>query len=88
MRADAIEGDRPFDPRAAGALTTVDTWRDWSRWKRALSNQWYLKLFNLLLTLAALSLAGLGAYSSIDLIVHTFQAGGHATAFGCGSPVA
>ena len=65
-----------------------DSWWTLSRWNRALfSGQWYYKIFNLILFLAALSMACLGMYGSGKAIQATFAAGGAATSFGCGAPV-
>jgi hypothetical protein len=65
-----------------------DSWTSWSRWKRALfSGKWYFKVLNLVLSLAALSMACLGMYGSGKAIQEAFASGGAATSFGCGSPV-
>ena len=87
MQADAISGDHEFNP-GMDVSPRVDTWRNWSRWKRALGRHWYFKLFNFLFALASLATAGFGAYSSIISIIAGFHSGSHASSFGCGSPVA
>ncbi|KZT43779.1 hypothetical protein SISSUDRAFT_977722 [Sistotremastrum suecicum HHB10207 ss-3] len=87
MHVDAIEGDRPYEPGMTES-PRVDSWGNWSRWKRAITKYWYFKLFNLLFGMAALATAGLGAYSSILGIINGFKDGSHASSFGCQSPVA
>ena len=65
-----------------------DSWASLSRWKRALfTGRWHFKVFNLILFLGALAMACLGMYGSGKAIKATFDAGGAATSFGCGSPV-
>ncbi|KAF9063690.1 transmembrane amino acid transporter protein-domain-containing protein [Rhodocollybia butyracea] len=64
-----------------------DTWRQWSRWRRAFfSGKWYLNVFNLFLFLASLAMACLGMFGSGKAIQQTFLHGA-ATSFGCTSPV-
>ena len=48
---------------------------------------WYFHAFNIILGLGSLAMAALGMYGSGKAIQATFQAGGAATSFGCGSPV-
>lgn len=80
MRLDAAGVDGSADPG--------DTWREWTRWRRALgTGAWHYKIFNLVLFLASLACACLGMYGSGKAIQATFQAGGAATSFGCGAPV-
>jgi len=86
MQTAAIEGDMEYDPQNPSGAR-VDTWRDWSRWKRALKKRFFFNLWNFLLSLACLSCAILSAYSSIKSIATAFQTIGSATAFGCHSPV-
>ena len=85
IQEDAIHPDETFDPHT-GAVHRIDTWRDLSRWKRGLKNQWYIKLFCFLFFLASCATAVLGMYSSIESIIGAFAVG-HATSFGCASPV-
>jgi hypothetical protein len=83
---DAMKGD---GEHVIGAPPTnrIDTWRDWSRWKRGLfTGRWYLKWFNLILALASLSMACLGMWGSGMAIQEVFQVGA-ATSFGCATPV-
>lgn len=65
-----------------------DSWRQASRWIRALTTgKWHYKIFNLVLFLGALSMACLGMYGSGMSIKTTFESGGAATSFGCAAPV-
>ncbi|KDQ54668.1 hypothetical protein JAAARDRAFT_182158 [Jaapia argillacea MUCL 33604] len=64
-----------------------DSWSSLSRWKRGFfSGRWMFKLFNFVLFLGALTLAGLGMYGSGTAIKVTFE-NGAATSFGCTPPV-
>jgi polyferredoxin len=85
IKEDAIHPDETFDP-ATGAVRRIDSWKDLSRWKRGMRNQWYVKVFCFLFFLAAAATAILGMYSSIKDIITDFALG-HATSFGCTSPV-
>ena len=82
IQRDAAKADHPYDP-STGTRERIDTWRDWSRWKRGLAPHFYIKLFNFLLFLASLATAGLGAYSSIIGIEEGFARSGAAVSFGC-----
>ncbi|KAF7309787.1 Aa-trans domain-containing protein [Mycena indigotica] len=85
--SDAMAADYPFNP-ATGMPNRVDTWQDWSRWKRGLfSGRWYFKLFNFLLMLAALAMAGLGLWAAGETAKTVFSSAGAATSFGCKAPV-
>ncbi|KAF5373086.1 hypothetical protein D9758_001467 [Tetrapyrgos nigripes] len=65
-----------------------DTWKDFSRWKRAFFNENVVfNTFNLILFLGSSAMACLGMFGSGTAIKATFDAGGAATSFGCGSPV-
>lgn len=86
VQQDAMAADGPFDP-VTNTANRIDTWRDWSRWKRGLMRQWYFKLFNLLLFLGGLATSGIGIYSSVTAIVAGFQQRGAATSFGCTAPI-
>ncbi|PQE31881.1 amino acid transporter protein [Rutstroemia sp. NJR-2017a WRK4] len=85
IKEDAIHPDETFDP-ATGAVHRIDSWKDLSRWKRGMKNLWYVKVFCFLFFLAALATAILGMYTSIKDIIADFALG-HATSFGCTSPV-
>ncbi|ESZ98656.1 hypothetical protein SBOR_0894 [Sclerotinia borealis F-4128] len=85
MKEDATHADETFDP-VAGTIHRVDTWKDASRWKRALAPRWWLKIFCFLFFLASAATAVLGMYTSIKSIIADFALG-HATSFGCASPV-
>ncbi|KDQ54669.1 hypothetical protein JAAARDRAFT_135255 [Jaapia argillacea MUCL 33604] len=64
-----------------------DSWTSLSRWKRAMfSGRWWFKLFNFVLFLGSLTLAGLGLYGAVMVIKVTFE-NGAATSFSCASPV-
>jgi hypothetical protein len=87
MQRDAIEGQIEYTPGAAVETLRRDTWGSWSRWQRGFAKHWWLNTINILLFLAALATAGLGAFSSIQSIIQTFATNGSATSFGCGAPV-
>ncbi|KAI6131783.1 transmembrane amino acid transporter protein-domain-containing protein [Pisolithus thermaeus] len=86
MQNTALSGDKPYDANNP-YNSRVDTWRDWSRWRRALSRHLLINLWNFILTLACLATAVLAAYSAIKTIVTQFNTSGSATSFGCQSPV-
>jgi len=50
------------------------------------AGRWYMNLFNLIYMFGALTLAGLGAYGSIENLIGAF-ASGAANAFSCHSPL-
>ncbi|KAF9221171.1 hypothetical protein BS17DRAFT_712478 [Gyrodon lividus] len=86
IQTNALTGDRPYDvtnPRGS----RVDSWKNLSRWSRALRKYFFFNLFNLILTLACLSCAILASYSAIKAIVMDFQTGTSGTSFGCRSPL-
>ncbi|QSZ34052.1 hypothetical protein DSL72_005632 [Monilinia vaccinii-corymbosi] len=85
IKEDAIHPDETFDP-VTGKVHRLDTWKDISRWKRALAPRWWMKVFCFLFFLASAATAVLGMYTSIKSIVAGFALG-HATSFGCTSPV-
>ncbi|THU92102.1 hypothetical protein K435DRAFT_758442 [Dendrothele bispora CBS 962.96] len=65
-----------------------DTWRDFSRWKRAFfGGNWLFNLFNLIIFLGGLTMACLGMYGSGLSIKEQFDSAGAATSFGCSAPV-
>jgi len=85
---DAMAADAPYVP-GQGARGRVDTWKQWSRWKRGLfSGRWYFKLFNLIFFLGSAALACLGMWGSGESIKAVFAFAGSATSFSCKSPVA
>jgi len=85
---DAMAADAPYVP-GQGDRGRVDTWRQWSRWKRGLfGGRWYYKLFNLILFLGSTAMACLGMWGSGESIKAIFALAGSATSFGCNSPVA
>lgn len=76
MRLDAARGD------------VGDTWLQPSRWVRGImTGRWHYKVFNIVLSLASLSMACLGMYGSGKAIQAQFQSGGAATSFGCAPPI-
>jgi len=85
---DAMAADAPYVP-GQGVRGRVDTWRQWSRWKRGLfGGRWYFKLFNLIFFLGSAALACLGMWGSGESIKAVFELSGSATSFSCRSPVA
>ncbi|ORX92640.1 hypothetical protein K493DRAFT_285576 [Basidiobolus meristosporus CBS 931.73] len=86
IQRDAMEGEKPLDINT-GAIHRIDSWRDFSRWRRGIAKRWYVKLFNFLFFLAACVAAGLGIYSSIQGIIDGFAHKGAAPSFGCRAPV-
>lgn len=86
MQNTALSGDKPYDVNNPHS-SRVDTWRDWSRWRRALSKHLLINFWNFILTLACLATAVLAAYSAIKSMVTQFNTYGSATSFGCQSPV-
>ncbi|KAF8505003.1 hypothetical protein JB92DRAFT_2738009, partial [Gautieria morchelliformis] len=87
MQKDTIEGQIEYTPGTAVETLRRDTWHSWSCWQRGFAKRWWLNTFNILLFLAVLATAGLGAFSSIEGIITTFAMNGSATSFGCGAPV-
>lgn len=43
VQRDAIKGDNHWEPGVAPWSNRVDTWRDWSRWRRGFKPYWYAK---------------------------------------------
>jgi hypothetical protein len=70
--------------------TTGRTVRHDSGFKRVVraftAHRWYVNIFNILYTLGALVLAGLGAYSAIEILKNAFAAS-TTTSFVCKSPL-
>lgn len=86
VQEDAMLPEEVFDP-ATGTVNRVDSWRQWSRWRRGVfSKQWYFKIFNFLFFLMSLTTAGLGMYASGESIREAFESG-HSTSFSCHSPL-
>ncbi|KAG1880849.1 transmembrane amino acid transporter protein-domain-containing protein [Suillus subluteus] len=87
MQVDATKGDGEFDINNPHAHR-VDTWRDLSRWKRALfTKRGFFYVWNFLISLACLSCAALSAYSAINSIVSSFDTTHSVTSFSCKSPL-
>lgn len=87
MQVDAMKGDHPYAPGALGKRDhRVDTWRQWSRWHRAVfSGNVCGKAVFLVFGLASVAMAGLGLYGSIETIIATFKSA-KAVSFGCATP--
>jgi len=84
---DAMAADKEYVP-GAGANCRVDTWRDWSRWKRGLfGGRVFFKLFNFIIFLGGMAMACLGMWGAGEAIKATFKLSGAATSFGCKSPL-
>ncbi|PFH46273.1 hypothetical protein AMATHDRAFT_70223 [Amanita thiersii Skay4041] len=84
---DAMSEDQAYYP-GRGTSGRVDTWRQWSRWRRGLfGGKWYYKVINLGMSLGGLAMACLGMWGAGKSIKNTFEMAGAATSFGCGAPV-
>lgn len=84
---DAMAEDTIYTP-GQGASGRIDTWSQWSRWRRGLfSGRWYFKMFNFCLGLGGLVMACLGMWGAGESIKAVFELAGHATSFGCQAPV-
>ncbi|KAK8033974.1 hypothetical protein PG991_003372 [Apiospora marii] len=78
-----VDGDG-FDP-ATGRTSQADS--GFARWRRGFTSQrWYVNVGNIFYFLGALALAGLGAYSSIVVLMDAF-AKGATSSFVCKSPL-
>lgn len=84
VKEDAIHPDETFNP-ATGIVHRIDTWRDWSRWKRGLKDHWFMKLFCFLFFLASCATAVLGLYASASGLKAAYSSGA-ITSFSCRSP--
>jgi len=80
----AVHPSETFDP-VTNTVQRVDTWRNWSRWKRGLGRQWWLKVICVVFFTGSAATAVMGMYASILSLIAAFQLG-HATSFGCRSP--
>lgn len=87
MQRDATKGQPAYTPGSTVSDLRSDTWHNFSRWWRGFKSLWWLNTFNVILFLAALATAGLGAFSSIQGIKAGFKQNGAATSFGCQAPV-
>ncbi|KAF8889927.1 transmembrane amino acid transporter protein-domain-containing protein [Infundibulicybe gibba] len=84
---DAMAADEVYVP-GKGIVNRIDTWGQWSRWRRGLfSGRFYFKLFNLGMSLGGLAMACLGMWGAGEAIRATFNISGAATSFGCKGPV-
>jgi hypothetical protein len=83
MKLDASRSDGSFVP---GRAQRLDTWWNWSRWRRGLFTGNVLsKLIHFTLGLACLAMACLGMYGSGIAIQETFDVSS-STSFGCTPP--
>ncbi|KAF8313416.1 oligopeptide transporter protein [Clavulina sp. PMI_390] len=88
IMTDAMIADGPYVPGSFSTSHRIDSWRDWSRWKRGLfGGRWYYKVFNFVIFLACLAFACLGMWGSGTAIKNSFAAIGAPTSFGCTPPV-
>ncbi len=77
MHIDAAEADTPWQP--GQPYVRVDTWKDWSRWKRGFMSggqrrvMW--KVLNVIYLLGALATAGLGMWASGRSLKEAYDAG-------------
>lgn len=85
MQTDACKGDEPWQPGVPEYSNRVDSWRDFSRWKRGFKKHWYAKTFLFLIFLASLSLCGLGCYAGIESAIDAYKKK-NTTAFSCRAP--
>jgi len=86
---DAMAADAQYVP-GQGARGRVDTWRQWSRWKRGLfGGRVYFKLFNLILFLGGSAMAFLSMWAAGVSINAVFAIDGAATvtSFTCVPPL-
>jgi len=83
IQKDAMTADEVFDP-STKTYSFQD--RGFKRWTRGFMVKWHLNIFNFLYFLGALATAGLGIYSSSELLIAAFSGGSVATSFGCKSP--
>jgi hypothetical protein len=84
IKKNALQADEGFDP-STGQVVRHD-----SSFKRVMrgfmAHRWYVNAWNIIYTLGALALAGLGAYSSIEILSNAFKEN-RTTAFVCKSPL-
>ena len=83
-KKNAMRADEGFDPatgevrRSDGGLKRI--------MRGFMADRWYMNVWNVLYTLGALALAGLGAYAAISNLKAAFAAGA-ANSFVCKSPL-
>jgi len=84
IKKHALQEGEGYDP-ATGQTVLND-----SGFKRVvrgfMARRWWVNLLNILYTLGALALAGLGAYSSIEILKNAFKKN-TTTSFVCKSPL-
>lgn len=88
IQVDAMRNDKPFAINASrdGHSHRVDTWKQWSRWKRGLTTgNIAFKSFLAVLSAGSVSMALLGIGGCIVAINETFKKAAP-TPFGCITP--
>jgi len=84
MKKYALQEGEGYDP-ASGQITRHDS--GIRRMIRGfMARRWYVNIFNVVYTLGALVLAGLGAYSAIEVLKNAFKQN-RTTSFVCKSPL-
>lgn len=84
IKRNAMQEGEGFDPQT-GEVITHD--KGLKRMFRGFfSGRWYMNIFNVIYMLGALTLAGLGAYGSIENLIAAFDSGA-ANSFSCHSPL-
>lgn len=84
MKKYALQAGEGYDP-VSGHTTLSDA--GFRRMVRGfMAQRWYVNVFNVLYTGGALTLAGLGAYSAIEVLINAF-AQSRTTSFVCHSPL-
>ncbi|KAL4064659.1 transmembrane amino acid transporter protein-domain-containing protein [Scleroderma yunnanense] len=86
MQRTALSGDKPYDVNNPHS-SRIDSWRDRSRWARALSKHVLFNFWNFVITLACVAAAILASYSAVKSIITAFNNGSSTTSFSCRSPV-
>ncbi|SCZ92675.1 BZ3500_MvSof-1268-A1-R1_Chr5-2g08093 [Microbotryum saponariae] len=89
MGIDASLADEPFTTPGV-APKRIDSWSNFSRWKRGLlaggNKRLLFKLFNIVFFIGALGTGGLGMWGTGTALAQTRKAGA-ASSFGCAAPV-
>jgi len=89
LQIDAAIDDEPFTTPGV-APKKIDTWRDFSRWKRGFlaggRKRFYWKIVNVLFLGAALATAGMGLWATGTDLKHALSVTA-ATSLGCAAPV-
>jgi hypothetical protein len=83
IKKNALREGEGFDP-ATGNIVLHDT--GLKRMMRGFRHRWYVNVWNIIYMLGAFALAGLGAYSSIEVLKNAFK-DSRTTSFVCKSPL-